>query len=130
MSGSDAFYKGRIAELIVADMEENGGLLTLNDFNKHMSDWVKPIWVDYRGMAAYNLPPNTQGMASLSILNILNHVDFSTIEEGSAEYYHLIIEATKLAFADRDKWLTDPEFIDIPLEDLLSKSNGMDLANK
>ncbi|GAE26115.1 gamma-glutamyltranspeptidase [Halalkalibacter wakoensis JCM 9140] len=128
--GSKAFYEGDIAKLIVADLQENGGLLTLNDFKNHQSNWVDPISVEYKGHTAYNLPPNTQGMASLSILNILNNFDFETIEEGSTEYYHLLIEATKLAFADRDKWLTDPDFVDIPVDDLLSKSHGMTLANE
>ncbi|MFC0557438.1 gamma-glutamyltransferase [Halalkalibacter alkalisediminis] len=128
--GSDVFYKGAIAQQIVKDLQENGGILTLDDFKYHTSDWVDPISVDYRGLTAYNLPPNTQGMASLSILNILNNLDLSTIKEGSTEYYHLLVEATKLAFADRDKWLTDPEFVDIPLGDLLSKSHGMNLAQQ
>jgi gamma-glutamyltranspeptidase/glutathione hydrolase len=128
--GSKVFYEGEIARLIVEDLQTNGGILTLADFKNHTSDWVEPISVEYKGYTAYNLPPNTQGMASLSILNILSNFDFASIKEGSAEYYHLIIEATKLAFADRDKWLTDPAFIDIPLNDLLSKSHGMNLANQ
>ncbi|WP_227937963.1 gamma-glutamyltransferase [Alkalihalobacillus deserti] len=128
--GSDVFYKGAIAQLMVDDIQANGGILTLNDFKNHRSDWVDPISVDYRGYTAYNLPPNTQGMASLSILNILNNFDLSSIKEGSVEYFHLLIEATKLAFADRDKWLTDPEFINIPLDDLLAKSHGMNLAQQ
>ncbi|MDT8860899.1 gamma-glutamyltransferase [Alkalihalobacillus sp. MEB130] len=128
--GSDVFYEGVIAEKIVEDLQENGGVLTLTDFKNHQSNWVDAISVEYKGYTAYNLPPNTQGLASLSILNILNNFDLSTMKEGSKEYYHLLIEATKLAFADRDKWLTDPDFIDIPLDDLLSKSHGMDLANQ
>ncbi|WP_332630827.1 gamma-glutamyltransferase [Halalkalibacter flavus] len=128
--GSKVFYEGEIARKIVEDLQANGGLLTVNDFKNHRSNWVDPISVDYKGYTAYNLPPNTQGMASLSILNILNNFDFSTIEEGSKEYYHLLIEATKLAFKDRDQWLTDPDFVDIPLDDLLSKSHGMELAHQ
>ncbi|MFC0471141.1 gamma-glutamyltransferase [Halalkalibacter kiskunsagensis] len=128
--GSKAFYEGDIASQIVADLNANGGLLTLNDFKCHTSDWVEPISVDYRGYTAYNLPPNTQGMASLSILNILNNFDIAMMEEGSSEYYHLLIEATKLAFADRDRWLTDPAFSHIPVEELLSKSHGMELADQ
>jgi gamma-glutamyltranspeptidase/glutathione hydrolase len=128
--GSKAFYEGEIARQIVTDLQENGGLLTFADFKHHRSNWVDPLSVDYRGYTAYNLPPNTQGMASLSILNILNNFDLSTIEEGSSEYYHLLIEATKLAFADRDQWLTDPDFSHIPVKDLLSKSHGMELGNQ
>lgn len=126
--GADAFYKGEIAQKIVAELQANGGVLTLNDFQQHTADWVDPISVDYRGFTAYNLPPNTQGMASLSILNILNQFDLKKIPEGSADYYHLLVEATKQAFADRDKWLTDPAFVEIPVKDLLSKQHGKDLA--
>ena len=122
--GADEFYKGSIAAAIAADLEENGGLLTVRDFARHTADWVEPISVPYRDCRAWNLPPNTQGMASLEILNILNNFDLSQIPEGSADYYHLIIEATKEAFLDRDTYLSDPAFVDIPLERLLSAGHG------
>lgn len=127
--GANAFYEGELAEKIVAGLQGVGGVLTLDDFKQHTSDWVAPISVDYRGRTAYNLPPNTQGMASLSILNILKHFDVSAIPEGSADYYHLLVEAIKLAFIDRDAYLTDPEFSDIPLGELLSEARGEELAN-
>lgn len=123
-NGATAFYQGDIAKNIVKDLQQNGGLLTLDDFTNHRATWVKPIHVNYREYTAYNLPPNTQGMASLEILNILNNFDVKSLGEGSASYYHLIIEATKQAFADRDKYLTDPDFHDIPLDDLLSVEHG------
>ena len=122
--GADEFYKGSIAAAIAADLEENGGLLTVRDFARHTADWVEPISVPYRDCRAWNLPPNTQGMASLEILNILNNFDLSQIREGSADYCHLIIEATKEAFLDRDTYLSDPDFVDIPLERLLSDGHG------
>lgn len=129
-NGATSFYEGEIAEKIVADLQRLGGLLTLNDFKHHTSDWVEPISVHYREYEAYNLPPNTQGMASLSILNILNHFNLNQIDEGSSDYYHLLVEAIKLAFIDRDQYLTDPEFSHIPLDELLSKEHGEHLANK
>ncbi len=126
--GADAFYKGSIAEKIVADLEAHGGLLTLKDFAEHKADWVDPISVDYRDCRAYNFPPNTQGMASLEILNILNNFDVKKLGEGSTDYYHLIIEATKEAFVDRDRYLSDPAFVKIPLEGLLSQEHGRQQA--
>ena len=126
--GSRLFYQGEVAKIIAEDLQYNGGLLTYNDFVSHRSDWVKPLSVDYRGYGVYNLPPNTQGFASLSILNILNQFDVPEIEEGSANYYHLLIEATKLAFEDRDQYLTDPDFSHIPLDELLALKRGMELA--
>ncbi|HFE7524418.1 TPA: gamma-glutamyltransferase [Salmonella enterica subsp. enterica serovar Newport] len=128
--GAVAFYKGSIARKIIADLHQNGGVLTLHDFATHKADWVTPLHVQYRGMTAYNLPPNTQGMASLEILNILNNFNVKKLGEGSADYYHLIIEATKEAFADRDKYLTDPLFSKIPLDFLLSKQHGIDQASR
>lgn len=103
-------------------------MLTLNDFATHRADWVASIHVDYRGYTAYNLPPNTQGMASLEILNILNNFDVKSLGEGSADYYHLMVEATKQAFADRNKYLTDPDFNTIPLDFLLSREHGKEQA--
>lgn len=126
--GAKEFYQGSIAKKIVADLDKNGGMLTLNDFKKHHADWVEPIHVNYRDNVAYNFPPNTQGMASLEILNILNNFDVKSLGEGTADYYHAIIEATKQSFADRNKYLTDPEFADIPLDYLLSEKHGQDQA--
>ncbi|MFF5995813.1 gamma-glutamyltransferase [Lysinibacillus sp. KU-BSD001] len=128
--GAQAFYEGNLAEKIVTGLQETGGILTLEDFKTHVSDWVEPLSVDYRGYKAYNLPPNTQGMASLSILNILNNFDVAAIEEGSAHYYHLLVEAIKYAFIDRDAHLTDPTFSSIPLDRLLSKEHGEKLAQQ
>ncbi|WP_353860825.1 gamma-glutamyltransferase [Azospirillum formosense] len=126
--GADVFYRGPIAEKIVADLRANGGILTLKDFADHKADWVQPIQVRYRGFTAHNLPPNTQGMASLAILNILNNYDMKALGEGSADHYHLIVEATKQAFADRDRYLSDPEFVKIPVDELLSVQHGKDQA--
>lgn len=126
--GAAEFYQGEIARKIVADLQENGGILTLQDFAEHTANWVKPISVNYRDYIAHNLPPNTQGIASLSILNILNNFDIHKLGEGTTDYYHLIVEATKQAFSDRDKYVSDPDFVDIPLDWLLSLERGKELA--
>lgn len=126
--GDVGFYQGEIAQNIVKDLQAHGGLLTLNDFAKHTANWVEPISVDYRQYKAYNFPPNTQGMASLEILNILNNFNLKKMGEGTADYYHTIVEATKLAFADRDKYLSDPSFVKIPLDLLLSRQYRQKLA--
>lgn len=123
-NGAREFYEGSIAETIVADVQRNGGVLRKEDFARHNADWVDPISVEYRGYTACNFPPNTQGMASLEILNILNNFDLQKLGENTADYYHVIIEATKEAFLDRDKYLSDPAFVSIPLDDLLSKAHG------
>jgi gamma-glutamyltranspeptidase/glutathione hydrolase len=127
-NGAKEFYQGEIARKIVDDLQRNGGILTAKDFAQHKANWVAPLHVPYRDTVAYNLPPNTQGMASLEILNILNNIGISKIPEGSADYYHVLVEATKEAFVDRDKYLSDPDFVRIPLDYLLSPQHGKDQA--
>ena len=122
--GADEFYKGSLA----AKIAKGCVLLTEQDFARHTADWVDPISVPYRDCQAFNVPPTTQGMASLEILNILNNFDLSAIAEGSADYCHLIIEATKAAFRDRNAYLSDPAFVDIPLDRLLSAEYGRQQA--
>lgn len=123
-NGAAEFYEGSIAEKIVADLEKHGGVLTMDDFRKHKANWVEPATTMYRGYTACNMPPNTQGMASLGILNILNNFDVKGLGEGTADYIHLVVEATRQAFADRDRWLTDPEFVKIPVAEILSAAHG------
>lgn len=126
--GAIEFYEGSIAEKIVSDLSAHDGLLTLKDFAEHKANWVEPLKVCYRGLSACNLPPNTQGMTSLEILNILDKFDLASMGEGTADYYHLIIEATKLACADRDRYLSDPDFVDIPVAFLLGDGHGKEQA--
>jgi len=95
--------------------------LTADDFAAHTSDWVEPLVTSYRDYQVTELPPNTQGIAALMILNLLDEVDLRALGEGTADYYHLMAEAVKLAFSDRDRWVTDPASIDIPVEHLLAK---------
>ncbi|NVM27036.1 MAG: gamma-glutamyltransferase [Desulfobacterales bacterium] len=122
MGGHDVFYKGEIAEAIAACSQENGGLITMRDLNAHTSTWVTPISTNYRGYDVYECPPNGQGLVALLALNILEGYDLQSLRHNSPDYLHLLIEAMKLAFADADKYVADPDFVDIPLEGLLSKS--------
>ncbi|WP_117168598.1 gamma-glutamyltransferase [Paraliobacillus sediminis] len=122
--GVAAFYQGKIADKIVADMKKNRGLLSKDDFANHRAVWVNPIATDYRAFKAINLPPNTQGLASLMILNTLNQIDFSKVKEGEDQYIHYIVEATKKAFEARDKYVTDPAYLEAPITHLLSKEYG------
>jgi len=119
--GRDVFYKGELAKAIVQYSEENGGLLSLKDFEDHRSDWVKPITTSYRGYMVYEFPPNTQGIALLQMLNMVEPYDLKAMGHNSMEVLHLFTEAKKLAFADLDKYITDPEFAQIPIKELASK---------
>ena len=119
--GRDAFYKGEIADKIDKFMRENGGFLRKADFEKHTSTWVDPVSTNYRGYDVFELPPNGQGIATLQILNILEGFDLKSMGRNSAETLHAMIEAKKIAWADRAKFYADPEFAKIPLAGLLSK---------
>lgn len=127
--GRDYFYKGRIAEEIVSFLQANGGLLTLEDFAKHRGSWTVPISTAYRDYMIYQAPPNSQGFVGLMALNILENFNFKAIQHGSEEYYHILVEALKQSFRDRNFVLTDPAFFDIPLDKLLSKQYAAKLAH-
>jgi gamma-glutamyltranspeptidase/glutathione hydrolase len=120
-NGRDAFYKGEIAKQIVAFSEQNGGHFSLKDFAEHRSDWIDPVSTNYRGYDVWELPPNGQGIAALEMLNLLEAYDLKKMGPYSANYLHLFIEAKKLAFADRAKFYSDPDFAKLPVEELISK---------
>src|SRR5437764_5297866 len=120
--GRDAFYKGPIAAAIAADMRRRDGLLDARDFSDHRSDWVDPISTSYRGYDVYEMPPNTQGFVVLEMLNILEGYDVKSMGPASADYFHLLVEAKRIAFADRAAYLADPDFVPAGvLKTLLSK---------
>lgn len=114
------FYEGDVARRICAGIAPGGSPLTPDDFASYRARWVDPISGRYRGHDIFQMPPSTQGFSALQILHLLDGFDVRSWGEGSADYYHHIVEAVKLAFADRDEWLTDPEAVDIPLDHLLS----------
>ena len=118
--GRDAFYNGPIAEAIVAYSDQHDGFLTMKDFADHTSTWVEPIYADYKNYRLYELPPNGQGIAALEMIQILENVDLGSMGHNSAEYLHHVIEAKKLAYADIQKWNADPEFNDLPIQEMIS----------
>lgn len=121
--GRDAFYRGPIAEATDAFMRAHGGYLRREDFAAHTSTWVDPVSTNYRGYDIWELPPNTQGIAALQMLNILEAYDLRALGGyNSPAVLHLMIEAKKLAFEDRAKFYADPAFAKIPLRTLISKA--------
>ncbi|HEY9877462.1 MAG TPA: gamma-glutamyltransferase [Leptolyngbyaceae cyanobacterium] len=122
LQGRESFYEGAIAHQITDYLTSLDGLLTLEDFAQRASTWVDPITTTYRGHTVCELPPNTQGFALLQMLNLIEPFDLQVMGHGTADYYHLMVEATKLAFADRDRWVSDPDFTDIPVHTLISKA--------
>src|SRR5262245_29435687 len=119
--GRDVFYRGELAEQIVACSRTYGGLLDADDLAAHQSEWVEPISTDYRRYRVCELPPNGQGLAALIALNILECFDLAALADDAAGVAHLQIEAVKLAFADRNRYIADPAQAAVPVAQLLSK---------
>lgn len=117
----DRFYKGDIAREMARFSEQNGGLFRYEDFASYTAKVEEPVWIDYRGYRVYKNPSATQGPAELFLLNILETYDLRSLGFNSPDYIHLSAEAAKLAFADRDKYLGDMDFIEIPYAGLLSE---------
>jgi gamma-glutamyltranspeptidase/glutathione hydrolase len=128
--GRDAFYRGPLAKTITEYVQSSGGVLSMEDLQQHHSNWVAPISTNYRGYDVYEFPPNSQGIAALEMLNILEGYDVKSLGYQTAEYLHILLEAKKLAFADRDRYVSDPAFVDIPIERLLSKDYARQLRTR
>ena len=120
--GHEAFYKGEFARRMVEHLRKLDWPVTAEDLAFQHSDWVEPISTDYKGYQVYELPPNGQGLAALEILNLVEPFDLRTMGHNSTPYLHTLIEATRLAFADLDAWLADPERADLPTATLISKA--------
>lgn len=119
--GRKAYYEGPIAEEIVAFSQANGGFFTREDFAKHRSEWIAPVATNYRGYDVWELPPPGQGIAALQMLNLLEGYDLKAMGRASADFWHVMTEAKKVAYADRARYYADPEFADVPVEALLAK---------
>lgn len=120
-SQSDDFYRGELAERIVQFARQTGGYITADDLANHTSTWVDPISTTYRGYNVWEIPPSGQGLTALIALNILEGFDLSELARDSVQAYHLQIEAMKLAFADAHRYIADPDHVDVPTSELLSK---------
>lgn len=130
------FYSGEVAERQCAGLADVGCPITLDDLLRHTSTWTTPIATDYRGIRVTTHPPNSSGIVALELLNLLDTFDppapsaFGAAGVDDVRWIHLGIESAKLAMADRDRWLTDPEFLDIPIERLTSKDHAAELARR
>jgi gamma-glutamyltranspeptidase / glutathione hydrolase len=136
--GRDGFYKGEIAEAIVAKSKKLGGTMTLNDLAKYAGEWVEPAHSTYRGFDIYELPPPSQAWATLEMLNVLEAcvpkwVPGSTLASlgpTDPKYWHLIVEAKKVVYIDLYSRNADPKFVHVPVDELLSKQHAASLCSK
>lgn len=124
--GRDIFYKGDMARVIGKYMQENGGFLSYEDMASHQGSWVEPVSSNYRGYDVWELPPNGQGIAALQILNMLEQHDIAAMGFGSTDYVHVFLEAKKLAFEDRARFYSDPAYMDVSVDKLISKKYAIE----
>jgi gamma-glutamyltranspeptidase/glutathione hydrolase len=119
--GRDGYYRGKTAEAIVDTSKEMGGTMTLEDLADFQPEWVTPISTTYRGWKVYEIPPNSQGVAALEMLNLMEAFPMASYGFHSAQSLHTMIEAKKLAYADLLRYVGDPQFSRIPVEQMLDK---------
>ena len=119
--GRSAFYEGSIAQAMADYFKAIGADLTLDDLRAHRGEWVEPRGVEYHGYTLYELPPNGQGFAALMMLNILKQIDLREFERGSADIFHYMVEAKRLAFESMAGTFADPDFAEMPIDELLSE---------
>ena len=126
--GSDIFYRGEIAQSIVNFVTRHGGILSLKDLEDCNLRWEDPISTTYRGYTVFEAPPNSSGHVLLQELNLMENFDMSVMGCNTSVAIHAMVEAKKLAFADRETYLADPEFVDVPIDGLLSKQYAKERA--
>jgi gamma-glutamyltranspeptidase/glutathione hydrolase len=123
--GRDGFYQGTTADLIVAEMERGGGLITHQDLREMEAAWRDPIQITYRGHTIVSMPPTSSGGATLAAMaKILEGYDLGAMEWHGVRHVHLLAEAWKRAYADRNTYLADPDFVEMPLERMISDEYG------
>jgi gamma-glutamyltranspeptidase/glutathione hydrolase len=118
--GAREFYEGELAERIAYGLQQAGSPLSASDLARTHARNEPPLRVAYRGGELVSMQPPTQGVTTLQIMGTLERFDVASIAEGSADYYHLLVEAVKRAFVDRDRFVCDPEFNSVPVDDMLS----------
>ncbi|CAK8675222.1 glutathione hydrolase-like YwrD proenzyme [Clavelina lepadiformis] len=122
--GKDGFYKGWVAKSIVDIIKHHGGILDHEDLEEHFTDFVEPISVEYKGLRLWEIPPNSQGIVALEVLNILKNFNLEEMAHNSADYLHLLIEAVRLSFADSLQHCADMNHCHVPIEKLLNDDYG------
>jgi gamma-glutamyltranspeptidase / glutathione hydrolase len=134
--GRDAFYRGEIADAIVAKVTGKGGVMTKADLTEFQSEWTDPITTNYHGYDVFELPPPGQGFAALEMLNILEvcvpkfGTSLAALGPADPQYWHYLVEAKKLAYSDLQAKNADPKFADVPVKDLLSKEHARSLCGR
>lgn len=128
--GRKVFYEGAIAQAIIKFSEEQGGLLTMKDLADCRARWEQPIATSYHGHLVYEAPPNSSGHILLQELNMVEEFDINSLGCNTTESIHLMVEAKKLAFIDREAYVADPDYVDVPTQALISKEYATERASQ
>jgi gamma-glutamyltranspeptidase / glutathione hydrolase len=120
----EAIYRGALGRRLGEELRKAGAMIEVSDLEAHHADWVEPIQTDVLGRRIFELPPNTQGATALELLNMAEALGVTALGHNSAQYIHELTRAMRLAYADRDQFITDPDFADIPLTRLISKHHA------
>ncbi|MEE2862287.1 MAG: gamma-glutamyltransferase, partial [Pseudomonadota bacterium] len=127
---SDIFYTGEIAEQIAADFAANGGLIGLEDLAQYRISKAQPVWGEYRGRKIASSPPPGSGFPMIELLHILEHFDLKSMGHGSTEYVRTLFEAMKHMTIDKDLYMGDPAYVDVPVDKLLNKAHAAEIASR
>jgi gamma-glutamyltranspeptidase / glutathione hydrolase len=120
-NGPEVFYGGEIAETLASFILENGGHLTAEDFRNHTAEWTPTVTGSFQQYTVHTVPPNSQGMVLLQMLGMADNIDFASHTANSAPLLHQLVEISKIAFSDRDKWISDPAFNNVPVDAMLNR---------
>ena len=130
-NGRNGFYKGDVAQKIVADMKRNDGLITFDDLENYKSKWRKPLIRKYKNFEVITMPPpSSGGLHLIQMLNILENFDLKSMKHNSPSYVLLLNEVMKYAYADRSQYLGDPDYVDVPVNKLISKDYAESISKK
>ncbi len=130
-NGRNGFYKGDVAQKIVADMKRNDGLITFDDLENYKSKWRKPLIRKYKNFEVITMPPpSSGGLHLIQMLNILENFDLKSMKHNSPSYVLLLNEVMKYAYADRSQYLGDPDYVDVPVNKLISKGYAESISKK
>ncbi len=121
--GPDDFYRGETAALIAAEMERGGGIITLEDLDRYTTVWREPVSFDYRGYTVHSMPPpSSGGLTMAAIANLVERWNLSETGWNTPETIHVMAESFRRAYADRNEYLADPDFVELPADEFLSES--------
>lgn len=122
----EGMYRGGLATKLCDAIQNAGGLLQGDDFERHQPEWVQPLSAPFAGRSIYELPPNTQGVTALELINMAAELSLTDLDHNSAQYVHRLVRYAQLAYEDRNRYVTDPGFADIPIEMLISREYALE----